>query len=156
MLSPGHTLGSITYVVGDDAAFVHDTFMQPDAGTARADFPGGSAATLYDSLQAILALPDRTRLFVGHDYGTEDRPDRSWESTVALQRADNIHLGGQTAKDAYVKLREDRDATLPLPDRMLHVLQMNLRAGRPPEPEDDGRAYLKIPLDRFAETRNED
>jgi len=155
MLAPGHTLGSITYVVGDDAAFVHDTFMQPDAGTARADFPGGSAATLYESLQAILALPDHTRLFVGHDYGAKDRPDPAWESTVATQRADNIHLGG-TTKDAYVKLREARDETLPLPDRMLHVLQMNLRAGRPPEPEDDGRAYLKIPLDRFTETRNED
>jgi glyoxylase-like metal-dependent hydrolase (beta-lactamase superfamily II) len=156
MLSPGHTLGSITYVVGDDAAFVHDTFMQPDAGTSRADFPGGSAATLYDSLQALLALPDRTRLFVGHDYGTEDRPDPAWEATVAKQRADNIHLGGGTSRDAYVRLREARDATLALPDRMLHVIQMNLRAGRPPEPEEDGRAYLKIPLDRFAETPDED
>ena len=156
MLSPGHTLGSITYIVGDDAAFVHDTFMQPDAGTSRADFPGGSAAMLYDSLQAILALPDRTRLFVGHDYGTEDRPEAAWESTVSTQRAENIHIGGGAAKDAYVKQREDRDATLSLPDRMLHVLQMNLRAGRPPEPESDGRSYLKIPLDRFTETSNED
>jgi glyoxylase-like metal-dependent hydrolase (beta-lactamase superfamily II) len=149
MLSPGHTLGSISYVVGDDAAFVHDTFMQPDAGTARADFPGGSAAMLWDSLQAILALSDETRLFVGHDYGTGDRSGPAWESTVREQRRHNVHLGGGVGRDAYVALREKRDATLALPDRMLHVLQMNLAAGRPPAPEGDGRRYLKIPLDRF-------
>jgi glyoxylase-like metal-dependent hydrolase (beta-lactamase superfamily II) len=149
MLSPGHTLGSITYVVGEDAAFVHDTFMQPDAGTSRADFPGGTAADLYASLQAILALPDDTRLFVGHDYGTEYRTEPAWESTVAEQRRHNVHIGGGTGKDAFVSLREERDSTLVLPDRMLHVLQMNLHAGRPPEPEDDGNRYLKIPLNRF-------
>lgn len=151
MLSPGHTLGSITYVVGDDAAFVHDTFMQPDAGTSRADFPGGSAATLYDSLQEILTLPDDTRLFVGHDYGTEDRPEPAWESTVAEQRTENKHIGGGTSREDYVERREARDRTLPLPDRMLHVLQMNLRAGRLPETEADGNRYLKIPLNRFAQ-----
>ncbi|MBF9034783.1 MBL fold metallo-hydrolase [Rhodobacterales bacterium HKCCE2091] len=148
MLSSGHTLGSVTYVIGD-AAFVHDTFMQPDAGTARADFPGGSASELYDSLMAILDLPDETRLFVGHDYGTEDRPDPAWESTVAEQRETNIHVGGGVSRADYVARREARDATLSLPDRMLAALQVNLRGGRLPDPEDDGHRYLKIPLDRF-------
>ncbi|MEQ8307275.1 MAG: MBL fold metallo-hydrolase [Hoeflea sp.] len=149
MLTPGHTLGSITYVVGSDAAFVNDTFMQPDVGTSRADFPGGSAATLYDSLQSILALGDDTRLFVGHDYGTDEREQPAWESTVAEQRRDNAHIGGGVALEAYVERRESRDRTLGLPDRMLHVLQMNLRAGLAPAPEDDGHSYLKIPLNRF-------
>ena len=149
MLTPGHTLGSITYVVGDDAAFVHDTFMQPDVGTSRADFPGGSAGELYDSLQAILSLPDRTRLFIGHDYGSDFRETPDWVSTVAEQRRHNAHIGGGVAKAEYVKTREERDKTLALPDRMLHVLQMNLRAGRLPEPESDDNRYLKIPLNRF-------
>jgi glyoxylase-like metal-dependent hydrolase (beta-lactamase superfamily II) len=149
MLSPGHTLGSITYVVGDDAAFVHDTFMMPDAGTSRADFPGGSAEDLWNSLQGILALPDETRLFIGHDYGTSNRPGPAWESTVAEQRRHNLHIGGGAPKAEYIDQREARDKTLALPDRMLHVLQMNLRAGRAPEPERDGNSYLKIPLDRF-------
>ncbi len=148
MLSPGHTLGSVTYVIGD-AAFVHDTFMQPDAGTARADFPGGSATVLYDSLQAILSLPEETRLFVGHDYGTDNRTDPAWESTVAKQKARNIHIGGGAPKADYVRLREERDATLSLPDRMLPALQVNLRAGKLPEAEADGHSYLKIPVNRF-------
>ena len=148
MLSPGHTLGSVTYVIGD-AAFVHDTFMQPDAGTARCDFPGGTAAALYDSLQAILALPDDTRVFVGHDYGTDERDEPAWESTVAEQRRSNRHVGGGVPKDEYVRLRESRDATLALPDRMLAALQVNLRGGRLPEPEADGHRYLKVPLNRF-------
>ena len=149
MLSPGHTLGSITYVVGDDAAFVHDTFMQPDAGTSRADFPGGTAADLWQSLQDILALPDQTRLFIGHDYGTQYRDEPAWESTVAEQRRHNTHLGGGVTRDDYIAKREARDKTLSLPDRMLHVLQLNLRAGRAPEPESDGHSYLKIPMNRF-------
>jgi len=149
MLSPGHTLGSITYIVGEDAAFVHDTFMQPDAGTSRADFPGGSAAELYDSLQAILLLPDATRLFVGHDYGSDYRAGPAWEASVAEQRRHNAHIGGGVSKAAYVEVREARDATLALPERMLQVLQMNLRAGRLPDPEDDGNSYLKIPVNRF-------
>ena len=148
MLSPGHTLGSVTYVVGD-AAFVHDTFMQPDAGTARCDFPGGSAAQLYDSMMAILALPDDTRLFVGHDYGTDEREEPAWEATVAEQKRSNKHLGGGTPKEEYVRIREKRDATLALPDRMLAALQVNLRGGRLPEPEGDGHSYLKLPLNRF-------
>lgn len=149
MLSPGHTLGSITYVVGADAAFVHDTFMMPDAGTSRADFPGGTAADLWQSLQDILALPDHTRLFIGHDYGTKQRGQPAWESTVAEQRRHNLHIGGGVTEEDFIAQREARDKTLVLPDRMLHVLQMNLRAGRAPTPEDDGHSYLKIPLNRF-------
>ncbi|MFD1341146.1 MBL fold metallo-hydrolase [Litorisediminicola beolgyonensis] len=149
MLSPGHTLGSITYVAGD-AAFVHDTFMHVDSGTSRADFPGGSSAELYDSLMAILDLPEETRLFVGHDYPpVGERTDPAWEATVAEHKAHNKHLGGGTSKEAFRKIRDERDATLDLPDRMLHALQVNLRGGRLPEPESDGRAYFKIPANRF-------
>jgi glyoxylase-like metal-dependent hydrolase (beta-lactamase superfamily II) len=148
MLSPGHTLGSITFVVGADAAFVHDTLMYPDSGTSRADFPGGDARTLYRSLQAILALPDTTRLFVGHDY-CEGGREPMWEATVADHKAHNKHLKGGTSEDAFVELRERRDATLALPARMLHALQVNLRGGRLPEPEADGHSYFKIPANRF-------
>ena len=150
MLHKGHTLGSISYVIGD-AAFVHDTFMQPDVGTSRADFPGGSSSDLYDSLMSILSLPDDTRLFIGHDYGTKARDEPAWESTVAEQRASNAHIGGGVTREAFMKIRDDRDATLSLPDRMLHALQVNLRAGRLPEPEADGRSYFKIPANRFKE-----
>lgn len=150
MLSPGHTLGSITYRVGDDAAFVHDTFMHVDVGTSRADFPGGSSSALYDSLQAILALPDTTRLFIGHDYPpVGDREAPAWEATVAEHRADNPHVGGGTSREDYMKLRDERDAKLSLPDRMLHALQVNLRGGRLPEPEADGHSYFRIPANRF-------
>ncbi|MEZ5933082.1 MAG: MBL fold metallo-hydrolase [Alphaproteobacteria bacterium] len=149
ILSPGHTLASITYIVGSDAAFVHDTLMHVDFGTARADFPGGSSRTLYRSLQAILDLPAETRLFVGHDYGTDDRDEPAWEATVAEHRNHNVHIGGGVSEEEFVKLRNDRDATLGLPDRILFALQVNLRGGRLPEPESDGYSYFKIPADRF-------
>ena len=148
VLSPGHTLGSVTYVIGD-AIFAHDTFMQPDVGTARADFPGGSAGVLYDSLMRLLEFPEDYRIFIGHDYGTEDRDEFSWESTVAEQRETNKHIGGGVPKASYVKIREERDAGLSLPDRMLHALQVNLRGGQLPEPEDDGHSYFKIPANKF-------
>lgn len=148
MLSPGHTLGSITYVVGD-AAFVHDTLMHPDAGTSRADFPGGSAEILWDSIQKILALPPETRLFVGHDYGTAERNEPQWEATVAEQKASNIHVRDGTRREEWIERRNKRDATLALPDRILAALQVNLRGGRLPAPENDGRHYLKLPVDRF-------
>jgi glyoxylase-like metal-dependent hydrolase (beta-lactamase superfamily II) len=148
MFSPGHTLASITYVVGDDSAFVHDTLMYPDSGTSRADFPGGNARTLYQSIQAILALPSATRLFVGHDYCNEGR-EPEWESTVAEQRASNIHVKDGISESEFVKLRTARDRTLPLPDRMLHALQVNLRGGRLPTPDSDGHHYLRIPVNRF-------
>jgi glyoxylase-like metal-dependent hydrolase (beta-lactamase superfamily II) len=149
MLSPGHTLGSITYVIGD-AAFVHDTLMYPDAGTSRADFPGGDAGQLWASIQAILALPAETRLFVGHDYGAEGRDEPQWEATVAEHKARNIHVKDGTGRDAWIARRRSRDATLALPDRMLAALQVNLRGGRLPPAESDGRHYLKLPVNRFA------
>lgn len=147
MHSPGHTLASVTYVAGD-AAFVHDTFMMPDSGTSRADFPGGSSAELYASLMAILALPDETRLFVGHDYAPEGRAAEC-VATVAEHKAANIHLKDAPDEATYRARRDARDATLPLPRLMLAALQVNIRGGRKPEPEADGRRYLKIPLDRF-------
>lgn len=148
ILSPGHTLGSITYVVGDDAAFVHDTLMFPDSGTSRADFPGGDAAILYRSIQQILALPDHTRLLVGHDYCKDGR-EPAWEATVGEHKASNIHLKGGVGEAEYVKIRTERDRTLLLPDRMLYALQVNLSGGRLPEPEADGRSYFKVPANRF-------
>lgn len=148
MLSPGHTLGSITLVCGD-AAFVHDTLMQPDVGTSRADFPGGNAEELWDSVQAILQLPGDTRLFVGHDYGTAGRDEPQWEATVALHRATNRHVRDGTRREDFITLRTARDVTLPLPDRILAALQVNLRGGRLPAPEADGNSYLKIPVNRF-------
>jgi glyoxylase-like metal-dependent hydrolase (beta-lactamase superfamily II) len=153
MLSPGHTLGSVTYVCGD-AAFTHDTLMQPDAGTAGADFPGGTTEELWDSIQAILALPEETRLFVGHDYGTDTRDAPEWEATVAEHRARNIHVRDGTSREDWIKLRNERDATLPLTDRILAALQINLRGGRLPEPEADGHSYLKIPVNRFQPARH--
>lgn len=148
MLSPGHTLGSITYVVGD-AAFVHDTLMYPDKGSSRADFPGGSAKELWNSIQAILALPGDTRLFVGHDYGSDERDAAAWEATVNEHKRDNVHVKDGTSASEFVETRETRDRTLPLPDRMLHALQVNLRGGRLPPAEDDGNRYFKIPANRF-------
>ncbi|WP_424138132.1 MBL fold metallo-hydrolase [Roseomonas chloroacetimidivorans] len=147
MFSPGHTAASVTYVVGD-AAFVHDTLFMPDAGTARADFPGGDARALYRSIQSILALPPTTRLFTGHDYRPGGREPR-WESTVAEQQATNIHLRDSGGEDGFVRLREERDRTLPLPAMMLFALQVNLRGGRLPKPEANGTSYLKLPIDRF-------
>lgn len=144
MFSPGHTLASVTYVIGD-AAFVHDTIFMPDSGTARADFPGGSAGALWDSIQAILALPNETRLFTGHDYEPGGRSAK-WESTVGEQKRDNPHLVGMT-KERFVAFREARDRTLPMPKLILHALQVNIRGGRLPEQESNGRHYLKIPLD---------
>jgi glyoxylase-like metal-dependent hydrolase (beta-lactamase superfamily II) len=144
MFSPGHTLASITYVIGD-AAFVHDTLFMPDGGTARADFPGGNAHHLWQSIQRILSLPDKTRLFTGHDYQPGSRPP-AWESTVAQQKAENAHVNGQD-EASFVKLRTDRDRTLPMPKLILSALQVNIAGGRLPVPENNGRRYLKIPLD---------
>jgi glyoxylase-like metal-dependent hydrolase (beta-lactamase superfamily II) len=144
LFSPGHTLASITYVIGD-AAFVHDTLFMPDSGTARADFPGGSAKTLWASIQGILALPDKTRTFTGHDYQPGGREPR-WQSTVGDQKRLNPHLVGKSEAE-FTALREARDRTLPMPKLILHALQVNVRGGRLPEPEDNGRRYLKLPLD---------
>jgi glyoxylase-like metal-dependent hydrolase (beta-lactamase superfamily II) len=145
LFSPGHTLASITYVVGD-AAFVHDTLFMPDSGTARADFPGGSASRLWRSIEEILALPDETRIFTGHDYQPGGR-DPMWESTVAEQKAKNIHMSKCRTEAEFVAVREARDRTLPMPKLILHALQVNVNGGRLPEPEANGRRYLKFPLD---------
>jgi len=148
LFSPGHTLASITYVIGD-AAFVHDTLFMPDGGTARADFPGGSASRLWRSIQEIVTLPPETRVFTGHDYQPGGRRPK-WESTVAEQLAANIHLVRTGNEAAFIELREARDRTLPMPKLILHALQVNVNGGRLPEPEANGRRYLKFPLDALS------
>lgn len=145
MHTPGHTPACVSYVVGD-AAFVGDTLFMPDYGSARCDFPGGDARVLYRSIQRLLALPERTRIFVGHDYLPEGRTDFRWETTVAAQKAGNIHVGGGRGEDDFVTLRQARDATLKAPTLLLPALQVNIRAGALPPPEPSGRRYLKIPL----------
>ena len=146
--TPGHTLASIAIVVGD-AVFVHDTLFMPDSGTARADFPGGSARILWTSIQRILALPDATRTFTGHDYREGGR-EPAWESTVGEQRRTNKHLVKARTEADFVALREERDRTLAMPNLILHSLQVNIRGGRLPEPESNGRRYLKLPLDALS------
>jgi len=143
--TPGHTPACVSYVIGD-AAFVGDTLFMPDYGTARCDFPGGDARTLYRSIRRILALPPQTRLFVGHDYLPEGREDFRWETTVAAEAADNIHVGGGRSEDDFVALREARDATLKVPSLILPSLQINIRAGALPPPEPSGQRFLKLPL----------
>lgn len=147
MFSPGHTMASISYVFGAHA-FVHDTLMMPDSGTSRADFPGGDACALYISIRKILDLPEDTVLYVGHDYGKDGR-DPIGVSTVAEQRASNIHVRDGIDEETFVRARRARDATLPLPNLMLAALQVNIRGGRLPEPEANGRSFLRIPLNYF-------
>ncbi|MGR3484203.1 MAG: MBL fold metallo-hydrolase [Paracoccaceae bacterium] len=144
MHTPGHTPACMTYVAGD-AAFVGDTLFMPDGGSARADFPGGDAGTLWDSIQRVLALPLSTRLFICHDYGPGGRAI-AWETTVEAQRRDNIHVGGDATKDGFVKMRTERDAQLSMPKLIVPSLQVNMRAGRMPEPDEDGRVFLKLPV----------
>ena len=143
--TPGHTPACCTFVVGD-AGFVGDTLFMPDSGTARCDFPGGDAATLYESIQKILALPAKTRLFVCHDYKGKDRDDFAWETTVAEQKNKNIHVRDGLSREDFVKFRSERDATLSMPKLILPSLQVNIRAGHLPAPDDNGVSYLKIPL----------
>jgi glyoxylase-like metal-dependent hydrolase (beta-lactamase superfamily II) len=143
--TPGHTPACLTYVIGN-AAFVGDTLFMPDFGTARCDFPGGSAGVMYDSVQKILALPDATRIFVGHDYKAPGRDSFAWESTVGEQKSANIHVGDGRSRDDFVRLRQTRDATLAMPRLIIPSLQINMRAGHMPEPEANGTSYLKVPL----------
>ncbi len=143
--TPGHTPADITYLVGD-AAFVGDTLFMPDYGTARADFPGGDAHVLYRSIRKVLALPPQTRLFVGHDYLPEGRDTFHWETTVAEQRAQNIHVRDGVTEDAFVEMRQARDATLAAPTLILPSLQVNIRGGALPEASPSGRVFLKIPV----------
>lgn len=143
--TPGHTPACVSYRIGD-ALFTGDTLFMPDYGTARADFPGGDARILYRSIQKLLALPDETRVFVGHDYLPADRADFRFETSVGDQRARNIHIGGGVSEDAFVAMRQARDSTLRAPQLMLPALQINIRAGAMPPPEADGRRFLRMPL----------
>ncbi|MEO1038509.1 MAG: MBL fold metallo-hydrolase [Pseudomonadota bacterium] len=146
MHTPGHTPACMTYVVGD-AAFVGDTLFMPDYGTARCDFPGGDAATLYRSIQRIFALPDETRLFMCHDYKAPGRDEFAWETSIAEQKAANVHIRKGVSEDEFVEMRKARDATLAMPVLILPSVQVNMRAGHLPPAEDNGLTYLKIPVD---------
>ncbi len=143
--TPGHTPACVTYVIGD-SCFVGDTMFMPDSGTARCDFPGGDAKQLFESLQKIISLPDDMRLFVCHDYGAGGTRDFAWETTVGEQRENNIHIGGGALEHDYVQMRRDRDATLGLPRLIIPAVQVNMRAGNSPPPEENGTSYIKVPL----------
>lgn len=147
MHTPGHTPACMTHVIGD-AAFVGDTLFMPDGGTARADFPGGDARELYRSIRRILTLPSETRLYMCHDYGPDGREVR-WETTVAEERAHNIHVRDGISEDEFVAMRTARDATLSMPKLIIPSIQVNMKAGALPEPEDNGTRYLKVPINAF-------
>lgn len=143
---PGHTPADLAFVIGD-AVFPGDTIFMPDFGTARADFPGGDARRLYQSIRRLLALPREARLFLCHDYKAPGRMEFRWETTVGAQRDANVHVHDGIGEDAFVAMRTDRDRTLDMPRLILPSIQVNMRGGRLPEPEDNGTRYLKIPLD---------
>nr|WP_319385241.1 MBL fold metallo-hydrolase [uncultured Roseibium sp.] len=144
MATPGHTPACMVHVMGD-AAFVGDTLFMPDGGSARADFPGGDPAELYDSIQKVLALPDDLRLFMCHDYGPNGREIR-WETTVGDEKAHNIHVGGGKTREEFIKFRTERDAQLDMPKLIIPSLQVNMRAGKLPPADEDGRTFLKVPV----------
>lgn len=146
MHTPGHTPACMVHVVGD-AAFVGDTLFMPDGGSARADFPGGDAGTLFDSIHKVLSLPDETRLFMCHDYGPNGR-DIQWETTVAEEKAHNIHVGGGKTRDEFIKMRSERDATLAMPTLIVPSIQVNIRAGGIPT-DQDGNQMLKVPVNKL-------
>ena len=146
--TPGHTPACMTYIIGD-AAFVGDTLFMPDFGTARCDFPGGDARTLYRSIQKIFELPDETRMFLCHDYKAPGRDAFKWETTVGEQKRANVHVRDGIGEDAVVEMRTKRDAQLAMPKLILPSVQVNMRAGHLPPPEDDGTSYLKVPVNRL-------
>ncbi|AJY51474.1 MULTISPECIES: MBL fold metallo-hydrolase [Halomonadaceae] len=146
--TPGHTPACLTYVVGD-AAFVGDTLFMPDYGTARCDFPGGDARTLYHSIQKVLALPEQTRLFLCHDYKAPGRDTFQHETSVAEQRSENVHVHEGISEDEFVKMRTERDATLGMPRLIIPSVQVNMRAGELPPAEENGTVYLKVPINFF-------
>ncbi|MCB2113396.1 MAG: MBL fold metallo-hydrolase [Parvularculaceae bacterium] len=146
--TPGHTPACLTYLIGD-AAFVGDTLFMPDYGTARCDFPGGDAATLYKSIQKLFALADETRLFMCHDYKAPGRDEYVWETTVKDEREKNIHVGGGKSQSEFVNMRTERDATLAMPRLILPSVQLNMRAGEFPPPDSNGVRYIKLPLNKF-------
>lgn len=144
--TPGHTPACVTYVIGD-SAYVGDTLFMPDFGTARTDFPGGSASQLYASIQKTFSLPDDTRLFMCHDYKAPGRDEYAWETTVAAQRTGNVHINKDISEGDFVATREGRDSQLGMPKLLLPAIQVNIRAGQFPDPEDNDICYLKIPID---------
>ncbi len=146
--TPGHTPACMTYVIGD-AAFVGDTLFMPDFGTARCDFPGGSSEDLFASIQKILALPDETRVFVGHDYKAPGRDEFAWETTVGEQKALNVHIGQGRSVEEFVEMRDARDATLAMPRLILPSLQVNMRAGQMPPADEQGDVFMKIPVNKL-------
>ncbi len=148
MHTPGHTPACMTYVA-DGAAFVGDTLFMPDFGTARADFPGGDARTLFQSIQKVLDLPDETTLYMCHDYKAPGRDEYAWETTVTEQKAANVHVGAGKSEDEFVEMREARDATLEMPTLILPSVQVNIRAGEMPPEEENGVSYLKIPINQL-------
>lgn len=152
LFTPGHTPADMVHVIGN-SAFVGDTLFMPDGGSARADFPGGDARTLYRSIQRLLQLPDELRLFMCHDYGPNGR-DIRWETTIGEQREFNIHVGKGTTEDEFVAMREARDATLSMPRLIIPSLQINMRAGHLPKAEDNGTSYLKVPLNGLNKTKD--
>ena len=145
---PGHTPADMAYVIGD-AAFIGDTMFMPDYGSARADFPGGDARQLYRSVRRLMQLPDRSRVFLCHDYKAPNRDDFVWETTMLAERTGNVHVHEGVTEDAFVEMRTQRDATLSMPHLILPSIQTNMRGGRMPEPEDNGVSYLKLPLNQF-------
>lgn len=146
--TPGHTPACLTYVIGD-AAFVGDTLFMPDYGTARCDFPGGDARTLYHSIQKVLSLPEQTRLFLCHDYKAPGRELFQHETSVAEQRKTNVHVHDGISEEEFVKMRTERDATLGMPRLIIPSVQVNMRAGELPPAEDNGQVYLKVPINWF-------
>ena len=144
MHTPGHTPACMSHVIGD-AVFVGDTLFMPDSGSARADFPGGDAGQLYDSIQRILSLPESMRLFMCHDYGNENR-NIQWETTIAEEKADNIHVGQGKTREEFIKMRTQRDASLDMPKLIIPSLQVNMRAGQLPPEDDQGKTFLKVPV----------
>jgi glyoxylase-like metal-dependent hydrolase (beta-lactamase superfamily II) len=142
---PGHTPADMAFIIGD-AAFVGDTMFMPDFGTARADFPGGDARQLYRSIRRLLELPRETRLFLCHDYKAPGREQYAWETTVGQQREQNVHVRDGVGEDEFVEMRIKRDRTLAMPELIMPSVQVNIRGGRLPEPEDNGVSYIKIPL----------
>ena len=145
MHTPGHTPACMSYLIGD-AVFVGDTLFMPDYGTARCDFPGGSAEILYNSIQKLFTLPKETRVFLCHDYKAPGRDDYVWETTIGAEKAKNIHVGGDIDKSTFVKMRTERDAILNMPKLILPSVQVNMRAGQMPPADDNGTTYLKIPI----------
>jgi glyoxylase-like metal-dependent hydrolase (beta-lactamase superfamily II) len=143
--TPGHTPACMSHLIGD-ALFVGDTIFMPDFGTARCDFPGGDAGTLFDSIQKLFALPGQTRVFLCHDYKAPGRDEFVWETTIAEEKANNIHVKEGTSREAFIKMRTERDAKLAMPKLILPSVQINMRAGNMPEPEANGQRYMKLPI----------